>query len=248
MRVYLATYETISKTNKKDVSNIFLLSSYFKHVNKQGVPYYINPKTHLLDSRAFSFLNNKKKGVQIDWDKYIEGYASFIKKSKVQYFFELDIDPIVGLPKVEALRSKLENLTKLPSIPVWHKSRGLDYWIKMCEEYDYVAIGGIVTREIKPSQYPVFSKLLKIAKEKDCKVNGLGFTNMKGLRKYKFYSVDSTNWNSARFGSKGLCFFNVDTIKWHPKPKGYIKKDLNKLKIHKFYEWVKFQEYANRKL
>ena len=46
---------------------------------------------------------------------------------------------------------------------VWHKSRGKDYWLKMIKEYDYVAIGGIVTKEIKPSEYKYFHWFIRQA-------------------------------------------------------------------------------------
>jgi len=118
----------------------------------------------------------------------------------------------------------------------------------MCENYQYIAIGGIVTKEIKKSQYDVFTPLLKIAKKNNTKVHGLGFTNLKGLEKYKFYSVDSTNWLSARFGSTGLYVFNGKSLTNIYKPDNTIKKDLQKINIFNFKEWVKFSKYAENNL
>lgn len=204
-------------------------------------PYF---KDFLLDSGAFTFMNDLKKE-QPNWDQYIEQYAEFINENKIELFFELDIDAVIGIKKVEQLRTKLEQLTNKQAIPVWHKSRGLDYWKKMCSEYNYVAIGGIVTNEIKRSEYDVFLPLLKIARERNCKVHGLGFTNIKGLKKYKFYSVDSTAW---LYGNRGgyLYQFNNGDMK-------QIKPDGKKLKgkagaLHNFIEWVKFAKYAERHL
>ncbi len=199
----------------------------------------------LLDSGAFTYLN-KSKGQKIDWESYVNQYAEFIVKYNVQYFFELDIDPIVGLNEVERLRLLLETKTGKKCIPVWHKSRGLEYWKKMCKNYDYVAIGGIVTQEIKRSEYNVFFPLLRIAKENNCKVHGLGFTNLKGMEKYKFYSVDSTSWLSGnKFGSVYL--FNGKTmIKQNKKPGQRVKT--NEVAIHNFNEWVKFSNYAEKNL
>lgn len=111
------------------------------------LPFY-RTDNFLLDSGAFTFLNQKKKA-KPDWDLYVEKYAQAIVQKNIQFFFELDIDSIVGLAEVERLREKLERLTNRRCIPVWHRSRGKQYWLDMISEYDYVAVGGIVTKEIK---------------------------------------------------------------------------------------------------
>lgn len=196
----------------------------------------------MLDSGAFTFMN-KKQG-DINWDDYIIEYAKFINKYDIKLFFELDIDSIVGIKEVERLRNKLEQLTNKKCIPVWHKSRGKDYWLKMVKEYDYVAIGGIVTKEIKQNEYPFFNWLLQEAKKENCKVHGLGFTNMVGLTKYPFYSVDSTAWVSGnRFGL--VYIFNGKTMIKQLKKTGQRIKN-NETALHNFSEWVKFQKYADK--
>ena len=97
-----------------------------------------NCKDFLLDSGAFTFIQNAK---HVDWDEYVERYAKFVRENKIQKYFELDIDSIVGLKEVERLRAKLEKLVGWQCIPVWHRNRGMDYFIKQCEEYPYIAIG-----------------------------------------------------------------------------------------------------------
>lgn len=246
MKIYLAGFKTIEKYWQKSTQDIYLLSSYMEHKSGKFGKYVLQ-ENHLLDSGAFTFLNNKKSN-NINWEQYVINYAKFIKQHNIKYFFELDIDSIVGIKEVERLRNILENITEQKCIPVWHKSRGLDYWKQMCKEYDYVAIGGIVTKEIKKSQYDVFFPLLKIARENNTKVHGLGFTNIKGIKKYKFYSVDSTNWLNSRFGDNGLYIFSGDNIKNIRKPDNSRKKDLYAISIHNFTEWLKFQKYAEKNL
>lgn len=199
----------------------------------------------LLDSGAFTYMNTKS-GEGVDWVDYIKRYAAFINKYDIDKFLELDIDNVVGYDEVKRLRALLETLTNKKCIPVWHKSRGIDEYKKMCQEYSYAAIGGIVTKEIKPAQYPVFKNLLKIAAGYKCRIHGLGFTGLAGgLEQYKFHSVDSTAW---LYGNRGgfLYKFNGRTLE-----KIIIKNKRLKSReaaIHNFIEWCKFQQYAYKNL
>jgi hypothetical protein len=205
------------------------------------IPYIKNHWNFLLDSGAFTFLADKKNSNGINWDDYIVRYAKFINDHDIKLFFELDIDPVVGIKEVERLRVKLEKLTGKKCIPVWHKSRGLEYWKQMCKDYDYVAVGGIVTKEI--TDYNIFYPLLQIARQNNTKVHGLGFTGLNGdLEKYKFYSVDSTAWI---YGNRGgfLYHFNGKTLIKQKKPEGTRLKAKD-VAIHNFKEWVKFQRHA----
>lgn len=47
-------------------------------------------------------MQNAKKNV--DWNEYLDKYIDFINAHDVQYFFELDIDAIVGYERVKQLR------------------------------------------------------------------------------------------------------------------------------------------------
>ena len=203
-----------------------------------------NAKKFMLDSGAFTFFSS---GKAVNWDEYLKQYADFINRNDVELFFELDIDPLVGYEKVLQYRSVLEDLTGKPCIPVWHKSRGLEEYYKMCEEYDYVALGGIVTKEITQKEYKFFPKLIDIAHKNNAKIHGLGFTNLKGLTVYKFDSVDSTSWTSgSRFGS--IYAFNGKTMVKHDRKEGQRLANHKDVALHNFKEWIKFQKYAERYL
>lgn len=197
-------------------------------------------KYFLLDSGAFTFFSS---GKHIDWNEYLDRYIAFINKNKVEHFFELDIDVLVGYEKVLEFRRKLERGTGRQCIPVWHKSRGKDEFIKMCDEYKYVAIGGIVSKEITQKEYVYFPWFLNEAHKRGVKVHGLGFTNLEGMRKYHFDSVDSTSWTTGnRFGA--IYQFNGKTMVKHGKKEGQKLADSRAVAINNFNEWVKFQQYA----
>lgn len=244
MKIYLAglTNQNISGIFKHD--NPYILQSFF-YLKDWMYPYILNHWNFMLDSGAYTFLENAKKGNNIDWDSYILKYADIINKLNIEHFLELDIDNVVGLKEVERLRDKLEQATNKKCIPVWHKKRGLDYYKKMCKDYPYIAIGGIVSGEISSKDYPVFTNLLNIAKESKTKVHGLGFTNLIGLTKYKFYSVDSTSWLISKYGE--LCKFNGTSVKRNIT-RGLGKLNTKKADVHNFTEWIKFQKYAEANL
>lgn len=214
--------------------------------------YYANEDTEklipffgdfLLDSGAFTFMQSQKSAVDIDWLEYIDRYASFIVRNNVEKFFELDIDAIVGYDKVLELRRVLEQKVGRPCIPVWHKSRGLESFLRMCDEYSYAAIGGIVAKEIKPESYKCFPKMISEAHKRGCKLHGLGFTSTKWLPICHFDSVDSTSWTVGnRYGY--IYRFVGKDIKQIKCPKGKRLADARKVAFINYSEWIKFQIWA----
>lgn len=206
------------------------------------LPYYGD---FLLDSGAFTFMQNSR--AHADWDEYLERYAGFVNKNKVEKFFELDIDSIVGYEQVKKYRKKLEQLTGKQCIPVWHRNRGYSEYLRLCSEYSYIAIGGIAVKEIQKKEYPVFAKMIEDAHNKKCRVHGLGFTQLFELKKYKFDSVDSTAWTAGnRFGY--LYYFDGRTMKKiYPDKGNRIIKPRDAALIN-YTEWIKFQKYAKENL
>lgn len=226
--------------------DIAILESFFyaDEYTEKMIPHL---KHFLLDSGAFTFMNSTK-GKPVDWYDYLDKYAAFIKRNNVKHFFELDIDSIVGYEKVLEFRRILEEKTGRKCIPVWHRSRGKEEFIKMCKEYDYVAFGGLLTDGVPTKlilkHLPWF---INTAHKYGAKIHGLGFTNLKGLEKYHFDSVDSTSWTSGnRFGS--VYKFNGRTLTKVDKKDGQRLKDSKAVAIHNFNEWVKFQRYAEKHL
>lgn len=218
----------------------FILESFFyiDEVTENLLPEFGD---FLLDSGAFTFMMGK--GGTTNFDEYAERYADFIVRKDIKNFFELDVDSVVGYEKVKQLRNKLERLTNRPCIPVWHLSRGIDEYKRMCEEYEYVAIGGIVSKEITKDKYKSFPFLISEAHKRKAKVHGLGFTNLALLPKYHFDSVDSTAWTTGnRFGH--VYQFNGETMIKHDVPKNHRLSDSRKVAIINFSEWVKFQKWA----
>lgn len=254
MKIYLASPHTITRFGGGQELATQLLGGFFSKPYILESFYYCDEDTEklipkfgdfLLDSGAFTFMMNSK--TVVNWGEYIEKYADFIKRNKVRKFFELDIDSVVGYKEVLRLRSKLEKLVGRQSIPVWHKSRGYDEYLKSCSEYEYISIGGIVAKEIKKDHYHIFPKMIKDAHERNAKVHGLGFTNLAWLPRCHFDSVDSTAWTTGnRFGF--IYRFNGKTMQKTDVPKGHRIADSRRAALINYTEWIKFQKYAETHL
>jgi len=251
MNIYLAGFHgEKNRTNQNDIlkQKIYVLES-FAYIKDWQLPLIKNEWNFLLDSGAFTFMaEGKEKGV--NWIKYVDDYADFINKMNIDLFFELDIDSVMPLKEVEKLRNHLEKRTGKKCIPVWHRSRGVDYWIKMCKNYPYVAIsasGKYASAWVHDNKsIHVINKMIDIAHLNGAIVHGLGYTKLKKLEDVKFDSVDSTAW---LYGNRGgfLFQFNGKTLIKHNKPEGSRMKS-NEIAIHNFKEWVKFQKYAKDNL
>lgn len=246
MRIFLAATSSRENMGDRLLDTPYILESFYSLSNEKTLNRILkyDRENFLLDSGAFTFMNSNKG--KVNWEEYIDKYADFINKYAIKYFFELDIDVLVGYEEVKRLRKLLEQKTNKQCIPVWHKSRGLEEFKKMCKEYSYVSIGGIVVKEITKKDWKNFAPLIAYAHQNKCKIHGLGFTATKELHKYPFDSVDSTNWLSGgRFGQ--LHVFNGSYIE-SKSFKNKRAKDYKQIDDHNFGEWIKFQRYANKYL
>jgi hypothetical protein len=177
------------------------LMSYYYIRGKKDLSCFIrdNSEEILIDSGAHSF----QKGKTVDWVKYTQEYAQFIQefdRDNVIGYFEMDVDKVIGYEKVLELRKILESVSD-KIIPVWHDSRGIEEYKKMCRDYagKVVAISGFRNMDIKDHQYIMF---LKYAKQYGCKVHCLGMTRKRILDAVPFDYTDSSSWNQQSiFGS-----------------------------------------------
>lgn len=207
----------------------------------------------MLDSGAFTFFSSGKK---IDWYTYLEEYAKFILQHSVKYFYELDIDDLIGYENVLKLRQKLEMMTGKKSIPVWHISRGIEEFVKMCEQYEYVAIGGLVGGKRHSLQQRTLEKnfpwFIRTAHRNGARIHALGYTKLDKLTDYHFDSVDSTRWNCARFGKleyfDGKTMRPIDRRKEGKRMRKASEIERSEVMNFTFSEWVKFQLYAEQHL
>lgn len=197
----------------------------------------------IADSGAFTYMAGADAR-QINWDEYAEQYASWVRQHQIKKYMELDIDGIIGLKEVERIRDKLTQFVGWPPIPVWHKSRGWGYFEKMCDEFDYVAYGGIALGATKTSERGAMKTFIRYAHSRGVKIHGLGFTPVKieKIKQYPFDSIDSSTW------STGLRYGAMFVWKGHgpvkvPVPSGMRLHRGLALYKHQFDVWKKYCDY-----
>lgn len=240
MNVFLAGAYTREDAFKEKQIDYMLESFYY--VLPWQIERIPQMKMFLLDSGAFTFMNGNGTA---EFNEYLGRYIDFINTHDIKYFFELDVDSVVGYDTVKQYRARLERETGKQCIPVWHKSRGRDEYLRMCDEYDYVALGGIVTREITKEQYPFFTWFIDEAHKRGAKIHGLGFTDTALLKKYPFDSVDSTAWLSgSRFGNVYYFDRSNGVMKNVKAPKGKKTVHYKLIDQRNIDEWLKYQRYA----
>lgn len=229
----------------------YVLESFY-YFRDWEVPLINSTELFLLDSGAFTFMQSRKTS-NADFDEYLDRYIAFIKKNHIEYFFELDIDNIVGYDKVKQMRNRLDRETGKQCITVWHPSRGWDDFVEQTHERPYVALGGIVTSPPKRrKKYErAFPNFIKEAHRNGAKIHGLGFTSNEGLKKYHFDSVDSTSWTSGtRFGL--IYAFKDGNIIQQYKTHGTNRRirisSTPEIQLYNLGEWTKYQEYADTHL
>lgn len=216
----------------------------FQSMQSWEIPLLNRFSSFLLDSGAFTFMSNASKHGTVDWNSYADKYADFIRENRIKQYFELDIDSIVGLKEVERLRRRIENRSGVQSIPVWHKSRGKEYFEAITKDYKYVAIGGIVTNEIPKAIYrKMFPWFIATAHKNGAKIHALGYTETSNLNLFRFDSVDSSSWKSLiRYGQYAK-FENGRMYQREYKKNGRKLRiaDETEMNYYNFKEWLKYQ-------
>jgi hypothetical protein len=89
----------------------------------------------------------------------------------------------------------------LSPLPVFHThTDDMGVLEDLCEEYDYVAIGGMVGYSAR-AIFPWLVRCHKVARKHGTALHGFGLTSTIALSDLPWYSVDSTSWlRGIRFG------------------------------------------------
>ena len=185
-----------------------LVRDYFDYIKK-------NTDDYLLDSGAFSYMNNPKKS--LDLNAHVKQYCYYINEFDIKNFFELDLDVFMSLDEVENIRKKIYLETHKKPIIVYHIERGHDYWINMCKDNEYIAVGGMASAKAKEERWN-FERSVELCDEAHSYgtiVHGLGCTPLAILNSHTmcFDTVDSTSWNCTKRGQTSAIGENGELMK-----------------------------------
>ena len=250
MKLMLASLDCSPAQEIRDIwhySKYILCSFYYVKNNAiEGLQEFINERNKqdcfILDSGAFSMFGGAKP---TDLDEYVTAYINYINQYDIKRFVELDIGIKVPYSDVLKIRKRLERETGKKPIPVWHSYLDIEEYKKMVDDYDYIAIGGIVNREIPKSKFHIFNTLTAYAKKNGTKVHGLGFTGT-GCEKYGFYSVDSSSWKSGvRYGN--AVQFKRGKIQTIKKEAG-TRANTSVVQRLNWIEWCKYQRHIDTRV
>ena len=218
-----------------------MLSSYYLY--KWKSPNYTEDL--LLDSGAFTA---NSQNIEINIDEYI----SYVKKYKIQNYAWLDV--IWDWEKTWKNQMYMESkwLNPIPTFHLWEKK---EFFLKMVDKYDYIWLWWMVphAKNVKLIQSFLDFCFHYISTNKlKTKIHWRWMTNYKIMKKYPFYSVDSTwrlapqkfnrmilfkNWELSWFTSKEYREkFWIDFSKLH-------YKERNKISIKAY---LQFEEYVTK--
>lgn len=246
MKIYLAGWESekyMLSLLERLPTKVCLLGSY-PYISSRVDDYTFDrildcTEDFILDSGAFTFMNNKSAfNTSLACD-YIKKYADFIKRHNILNFIELDVDSIIGYKRVLELRHMLNDIVGMKCIPAWHLSRGIEDFSETSKDYSYVALG--TSFNIPTNNPDMLSALCYIAQKNKCKIHILAFTSPNKIQKYHVESVDSSTWlASSNFGD--YCIFNGNRIRRIRTQQRKVVT--SRLKVHNFIEWYKYQRWA----
>ena len=176
----------------------------------------------MTDSGAFSFMGSaytEEMETPEFWGDYRKEYIDWCVAHK-DYIFSmvnLDLDKIVGHdPVYEWNRKYFEPLEKMgiQVIYVSHEVEGIGdddgtkAFTYYCKRYRYVGVNQVLKKYAQ--------KFYNISNHYKCRVHGFAWTDLKILKRYPFFSVDSTSWlTGIRFGTTfiddGKNFRSIDS-------------------------------------
>lgn len=188
MKLYFAGGESHYPLIKDAAPNANVLFSYYSLGKKDPSFIQADGRCFFLDSGAFSAFT---QGVKVDIHEYIK----FIKATSHIWTIVNGLD-VIGDWQASAENMKVFEAEGIKPLPTFHTGSPLDELRRLCQEYDYIALGGLVPyatkREMITSWLDTCFYVIKDYWPK--KVHGFGVNSYDLWLRYPFYSVDATSW------------------------------------------------------
>ena len=131
---------------------------------------------------------------------YVDDYCNFIKKNKQHIEEFINVDVIFNPEKSWEVQQYIEKEHKLKPIPVVHFGNSFKWLHKYIDAgYPYIGIGGLGQEVSRTDYIPFAKKVFSIVCDTPnhlpkVKTHGFAMTSLDLLRRFPWYSVDSTTW------------------------------------------------------
>lgn len=188
---------------------ILLSYHYYKNVNLDELFEKYFPGNYpdvFADSGAFSAAS---QGAPIE----IDDYADWVKRWQHLFTTYSNLD-VIGDAEATLINQRYLEQAELTPLPVFHVGEDFQYLQDYIEQYQYIALGGMVPHMRFPRRImPWVIKCFKFAGEKAV-YHGFGSTSWQVMSQLPWYSVDSSSWGQGfRFGNVPI--FDFDNGKFY---------------------------------
>lgn len=168
----------------------------------------------MVDSGAHHFFeHNVRKGFGIeekemwDWEAYkskefwdgVENYIKFIKEYKDLLDIYVVMDAIYEPEISWQVYKYMKYKHKLDPMPVYHYNEPIAYFKKYMKETDFIGISGLGQGIPKNKYINWANKVFSLVCDSktllpNYKIHGFAMTSTQLIKRYPFYSVDSSSW------------------------------------------------------
>lgn len=176
------------------------------------------PKKHwFIDSGAFSVFTGKE---EVDINEYIKDLINW----NCEVYAGLDV---IGDEKQTKSNCDIMKKAGLDPIPTFHFGEDYSFLEDYCKNYDYIALGGVAQLRTYPRVSAWLDNCFSVIKNYwPKKVHGFAITGERYMKRYPFYSADSTSWLA------GAKFNQVAGVKDSSmyRPLHYTERNLKNIK------------------
>lgn len=255
-----------AQSKEKKLLDIGVRNILVSYMYKQSIDFdLLKQFDHVfLDSGAFTLMEHKNTQEEID--KYVEEYAEWLKTHH-QFFHQIAEVDVGSYEKMQAQRKLLRSLVGDKLVEVYHTEYKNEKIIdEIASDGTYIAWGGSQEEDIKTfnTAYNLNKRLnIFFTKATKNKIHGFGITSPTVLRKFNFYSVDSTTWSvGARYGvtfifvngkmfnflkgdKKQRARFRFQIERWGLDFKKIMEDDNEEVTKLNIKSWLEYQEWLN---
>lgn len=145
------------------------------------------------DIADYSHLKSK------EFSDYLEGYIEYLYEHEDNLEMYVSLDIIFNAKASWEMQKYMESCGLNP-IPVFHQGEDWKYLKRYVDNYEYIGIGGLAQNASAKSYAEFGDEAFKMICNKDgspkLKVHGFAMTSIQLMKRYPWYSCDSSTWVS----------------------------------------------------